>query len=1006
MQELAHKSQLAYSFVQRYDNDISGLSLKKLEAGDHELDRQVHHAFKERPNWQAEILQFASWAETMSLKESESPISDQLEFKEPPSQREKHQSVQSGRPMDETSSDSWKFTLPMGYIRSITETTGEFSRTSISTSAALIVDSRITPEEFAEERNSSTREVANLSKVDALIGSFDTESNGLQMLSQKNTEITLAQVDLNSLSRYQELYKEHTNYYTKSAACDVLGVPRKEQIITVSVDETQFKVDIYSFSKGGKSVWGKLPVTKHNMGIAQDSICGLDISTEQNQTKDAIILVIVLSGFTNDGKLVTSIIRLTINIPSKQIRLNKVQCLISVQSYENVRFLGSLNPSVICLNGFVYLNLHKFHSNNLVGYKWTGLEYIQIWDKKYPVAIANLQDWVWMTQTTMLHNIGNVIYFLYSENQHQCLEIFSQKSNGTLNRDEEMRRAFESDEGDFWNYSRGTHIGEQLYIVQDCSKLSPSSAGISNVKVTKRIFKLNKDDRQFEIVDKGYKRDSKDFQIWPSAVAFSNKEISTRDPRNYTITHRLQPLAVLDAIPFSSLIDYADGEIPTLTFTSQSSKQEKRNIVFKTSQSKSKKLETSFNSIGDIFGTKINAVVSSRFDKSTENAYTSTKEVIQSEIIEVDKQDVVLYVGINYEVYEYPVFIGDEPSGRFLFVRPSSQPMKLSELGRNLFRRASHQAGNLLSYPPREPEDIQRLLWGKEISVNPNMHRTYKIEFKDLNNETNSTSISATTTVSGSVSIGVEFPAIVSLSTEIESNLEESYHQLELSSYTIENTFSLELNLPRLPPPDQDIKDFKIHPYFYIDQANMIRLSYAVRVPVNKVLPTYWQQYYEHPDLGMVIPYLGLKKSSLKLLSLDIKTELIEEDRKLRITSTVRNWSLKRAKNVTVRFYYSEEKILTSTFDVNNKEKLTIVGDKQIDILHPRDSQDLSIDLEYTNEISSALETMGYIPVFVEIDPDNHIKEMSKDNNFALSVYPVTVLYRQFQQFLSSPADF
>lgn len=95
------------------------------------------------------------------------------------------------------------------------------------------------------------------------------------------------------------------------------------------------------------------------------------------------------------------------------------------------------------------------------------------------------------------------------------------------------------------------------------------------------------------------------------------------------------------------------------------------------------------------------------------------------------------------------------------------------------------------------------------------------------------------------------------------------------------------------------------------------------------------------------------------------------------------NWSLISGRKVVVGFYYMKEL-------ANNppKSMLIEIGRQTIDVIEARKSAVASV----TWKDPYLIPGINAVPIYVVIDPDNQIKEVSKDNNFAQMNYPISSL--------------
>jgi len=143
----------------------------------------------------------------------------------------------------------------------------------------------------------------------------------------------------------------------------------------------------------------------------------------------------------------------------------------------------------------------------------------------------------------------------------------------------------------------------------------------------------------------------------------------------------------------------------------------------------------------------------------------------------------------------------------------------------------------------------------------------------------------------------------------------------------------------------------------------------------------------------MVMPfhYDAFKDDSKYYLSFDIQTKpskLVKDLKELEISAKIHNWSLVSGTNVEVAFYYAK------SFKVPPDESdLIEIGRQTISLIEPRGSQVVSCKWENPYLI----QPINAVPIYVKIDPDNKIKEMSKSNNIAQMNYPIESLQAELE---------
>jgi hypothetical protein len=891
-------------------------------------------------------------------------------------------------------SDDWNFQFDVSYFFTLIPCY-QNGEAKITSQAFAVIDSHLTtqPDVLESEPIPFTHETP---KADVIIGNFDRVNPKDLLLYQANDTISLDDINVSSVKEYKTLWKDKTSFFTKSQTCNLLNIQGKEQIVTVLLSGTQIGLDVYYFNNGQKVEWGASSLFDHGIGFS--NIVAFDISVSEVLPNKTIEVVVIVSKsqniqHTQPTSFQTNLIKLVINVSSKTFSLAANQKLVGFTPPSYFLLTNMVNQ-VYQSNSLVYLSYMSAENTLTIAvFQWDSTIYKQIWKDDYQISVPRY----WYSYNAPLfYKNGNIFYFVHIfQGGHSSwpfyVEIYIQQNDGTLSKSKSIPFS-NSELNPVTNFWGGIYTQDSLYLLQ-----------------TSHIYK---GDERYNLIVL-YQVDEKNNKVnllstTPTylnafglpMIAISNYNINAQPPKLTTLTESLQAVAILDAPPIFSLIDYSNGaNYPSMTYSFEQQHSSTKNVETKTERSKSDSLGAGLEFFDAL---KIGGDINKKIEDSSGQAHVSEFGLIKNTEITSVLQDMVVFLGITFNIYEYPIAIAGKPSGYFLFVMPASEPHLIINTGQLMFRKTSHQIGNLLSYPTMKPTDVYQVLYTNEFSINANESFISTLNYSDL--QTSSSSITTTTTVSKSLSLGIEFPIVEHVAGSINAKLEDSYtvNDINISSFTIENSFTLKIQIQKLLEHDAN-KYFSVQPYFYIDNSNILRCSYRVDVPTGgSSAPTYWKDYYKYPDFGMVMPFHTdpFKNDSKYLISFDIETKpsnLIKDLKELDISVTVHNWSLVSGLNVAVGFYYMKE------FKRNpSKDELVEIGRQTLELIRPRESQVASIKWENPYLVP----VINAVPIYVVIDPDNVQTEMSRDNNFAQMNYPISSLKdgTGIRQFLSENA--
>jgi hypothetical protein len=989
---LKTKKELVLTFLKHHNQDISELILDNLQDSDNETDKQIYKDICSYPDWKKILQDLAElqipdcWqADIAPLSENEQNVSDQI--KNLPEDKVSELPKKNADPKD-----PFTFQYDVAYFFTPIPCHDGSSSSIISESFAII-DDKLTIQEDVNSTDWVTH-TEEIPKTDAITGSFDNSNPEDLVLYQINDKISLDEIDYSSVKKYKSLYTGNTNFYTRSQACDILKIQGKEQVVTVLLNGTQIGIEVYYFDNGKKEAWGTSSLFNHNIDYTDIRSFNISVSEVLPNNTIEVLAVITKSDPLSAGywyyyKLQTNLIKLVIDVSTKTFKLAANQVLVGPVTLTKNFILPNIEQQIYLLNGFVYLAyLSNDNTISLATLKWNGSAYTQIGKEDYAISLPLfLHD----CEFTFYKN-GNTFYLMHVfhngfSDWSFYVEIYESTDNGSLVKVNSVSCCNKETNlvGSFWNL---VYVNNFLYLIETgYIWVNPQQ-----IQPARFLYKLteNRKDKSKNIIELlNIQQDCIPHRVYSAygklILVKSKGDLKALPPKITSITECLQPIAILDAPPISSLIDYSHGtSTPSLTYSFQNQQSSTKNVETKTERSKSDKLGIGFK----FFGLKIGADIDKKITEASKDTHESKFELSQNTEIVTEVQDMTVFLGINFDIYEYPITIGGKDGGSFLFLVPSSGPVLSIDTGQDMFRKVSHQIGNTLSYPSSEPQDFQRILYTNQFSINDSESYTFSVGFKEIEKEANS--ITNTTTVNKSLSLGLEFPIIKQVAASIKAKLTESFkdEDIEISSFTIEDSFSMKIKISNLQAKDAR-KSFKMTPYFYIDNSNILRCAYSVEVSAGgSGAHSYWYEHYTNPEYGMVMPFHteSYKDDTRYLLSFDIETkpsELVENPEKLDISVTVHNWSMVSGNNVEVAFYYAKELKKNPL-----KADLIEIGRKTIELIKPRESTVAGIT--WINPY--LIPIINLVPIYVIIDPDNKQQVIGRDNSFAQMNYPITSL--------------
>ncbi len=991
---IKEKKSLVEDFSKLHGDSIENLKMESLRISANTVDKKIYDAFHEEKNWKQLISEIKSleipvwFKDHFQLKQA----SDTEKTQKKPDNKDATLQINDNKHekrLKKPGNDEWNFAFDVGYFYSLIPYyvyPGESSE--IDAQAYSVVDKQLTtqPDIVDSQTIPFTFETP---KADAITGNFDNYNDKDLVLQQTNNTISLDEIILNSVKSYKNLYSEETTYFTKSQSCNILNIEGKEQIITGKLNSTQLGFDAYYFENGNKIEFCSSELFDHKIGCSKVMAFDISVSDILDNGTIEIIAIISKSDDPQTGikfNVQTNIIKAVLDVNNKSFNFISNQIIASFNT--GMFLMTNMVQQIYRINDFIYLNyFSNVNTLSIMAMQWDPDEniYKAIWNDDYSISAPGYFS---AYQAPLFYRKGDVFYYVHvfqnaNSNYPYYVEIYSLQDDGSLTKTKTIQFSNTS-LNPYANYWGGLYIQDSLYLLQ--TSASSGGSSLDPISIFYCVDEVNNKVNQLSLIPRSHEATGMPIMV------LTNYNIKALAPKISSLTDSIQAIVILDSPPISSLIDYGDGKnYPSLNYQFEQKETSKNNVETKTDRSKSDSLNAGIK----FFGIDIGSSLSKKITESSDQSHVSQFQQVQNTQITSEVQDMTVFLGITFDIYEYPITLEGKPSGEFLFIVPTSTPHIIVNTGQLMFRKTSHQVGNLLSYPTEPPsdDDVNQMLYTSEFNINADEESILTLSYSDLKTESETTT--TTTTVDKSLSLKIEFPIIKDVAGSIGGKLEGSYTDTEIniSSFTIENSFQLKIQIQKLQEHDAN-KYFSIEPYFYIDNSNVIRCKYRVDVPAGgKTDPSYWGYYYKLPDFAMVMPfhYDAFKDDSKYYLSFDIQTKpskLVKDLKELEISAKIHNWSLVSGTNVEVAFYYAK------SFKVPPDESdLIEIGRQTISLIEPRGSQVVSCKWENPYLI----QPINAVPIYVKIDPDNKIKEMSKSNNIAQMNYPIESLQAELE---------
>jgi hypothetical protein len=477
-------------------------------------------------------------------------------------------------------------------------------------------------------------------------------------------------------------------------------------------------------------------------------------------------------------------------------------------------------------------------------------------------------------------------------------------------------------------------------------------------------------------------------------------DIRIGKPKYHSVTDILQPLVILNAPPihfdifdnqqFDVCHSYNENESK---FFSSYTKESQQSTELRTELNRDWALSKSVSSGFSYWGLSVSAHLTEKYGEKFQKIDGSSRTVTVGFDIEASVDDQIYATVIDYDLWEYPVYEGNNLRGYVMVVDP--QVVKNSWFDSKSWKGYSyipnHEVGNILSYRhypllsdnPAMSEKIKGD-YGLETSFLMSANSSYDwfLNFKDF------TENQATTTKEFSRDWGV---SVSFWGSGFSMNGSYNSKDIQTQRTTVENGINLNVHMDAV---DMSIGEtrYEVTPYAYWDSNGALVIDYAVAPEVSGPggEDTWWDKHYGYlPDPAFILPWhydpeKGFSISENKRYQTNdiiFKPEDPKDGDTITIYAQVHNFSLIPTPGpVGIRFYVG---------DPDNGGEL-ITGLDGVDevftdgLIPSRGRMEVKLKWKIPEGLNS------FPRIYAKIDANKEITEIHEDNNKSWNILQKT----------------
>lgn len=350
----------------------------------------------------------------------------------------------------------------------------------------------------------------------------------------------------------------------------------------------------------------------------------------------------------------------------------------------------------------------------------------------------------------------------------------------------------------------------------------------------------------------------------PAQVNDFDGDIRLGKPNRYSITEILQPLVILNAPPIH--FDVLDDQIYDVCssyngndpqFIASYLKESSQLTELETEINRDWALSTSVSAGFSFWGVSVSSHFSQTWGEKFNKVDNTTTKVTVSIAVDAIEDDRIYAMVMDYDIWEYPIYVNNEIKGNALVVEPHAVenrwfPSK-SWSGQSYI--PEHEVGNILSYREYPLLSNNPLLdekikgdYNNSFVLDANSSYGWELQFDDFQSSQSTTTKEYTRDWGASVSgWGCGF------------SINGNYHKEDINTQRTEVATGLNLSV-HLDGIDMGIGEvgYIVTPYAYWARNGALIVDYSAKPELAPIggTPTWWQVHYENlPDPAFILPW-------------------------------------------------------------------------------------------------------------------------------------------------------
>ena len=382
----------------------------------------------------------------------------------------------------------------------------------------------------------------------------------------------------------------------------------------------------------------------------------------------------------------------------------------------------------------------------------------------------------------------------------------------------------------------------------------------------------------------------------------------------------------------------------------------------------------------DALGLGIDFSFEASYGEGFSDLVGSSRRLSITSRVETFQEDAIFANVIDYNIWEYPLYVRGSFVGYLSIVLPGEQEDRwfTESAPEATFYRPNHEPGNILSYPSSfDPTRLTREVFrGSQYTLGT------QVSSWDITREQTSFSESTESTslqLGGDLDISLPIPTL-----ELNLNGDYSESTLNTHSTSVTNLQGVEVNFGAINTVLEGKRsNYTVTPFIYWDRSGALVVDYAVEPSIANVgeVNTWWQDRYgQLPDLALTLPdrYTDIKNGitvdegiKTRSKSMVVFPNQVIPGEEVTVRAEIHNYSLlPMPSDVPVRFYLGDPNAGGTALTGGS------IADPRIPSLAPRSSAEVSL----TFAIPSGL-TANSARIYAQVDPNNTVEEIHENNN-------------------------